>query len=209
MPSLKNWYFRVGRENAHAHGVIYGHERLADGMIVTTSRIKDVKVIDEDGNVEIQTRNTLYKANLKESIFDGFDDLGKSLFEDFDSLREKFDKEYDFPEEIKEQDGIVIELSRIADFNFVSCLANIDGKRYKELEPSIHLGMFEDSVLLRIRGLSNFDCRYFPRNVGSIDFYTWRTDYKTYIKNSSDMEMDITVFDFKKTLKPGEIILVP
>lgn len=204
MATLKNWYL-----DTYAYGIVSGHPKLADGIFVNSTRVLSVKVVNDEGDVEIQTRNTLYKANLKDAIFDNFSEESKEMIDDFDELKEKFKDAYDFPKELLEQEGILIELSRNADCNFVSCLANIEQKMYKELKPSIHLGMFEDSVLLRIRGLDGFDCRYFPRNLGSIEFYTWRTPYKTYIKNSSDIDIEVVIFDFKKVLKPGETVLVP
>lgn len=204
MASLKNWYI-----DKYAYGIVYGHYRLANGTFINSTRVLNIKVINDNGDVEIQTKNTLYSANLRDAIFNNFSDESKKLIENFDELEERFKDSYDFPKEILEKEGIVIELSQNAEYNFVSCLANVDQRMYKELRSDIHLGTIEDSVLLRIRGLPEFDCRYFPRSLGSIEFYTWRTPYKTYIKNSSDIDIEVDIFEFKKVIKPNDVVLVP
>lgn len=206
MTTLRNWYLLDGS----AWGIVSGHRRLSDGTFIHTSLVMNVKVLDkETGDVEILTHNTFYKANFKDAIFDKFGDDYKRMIEDYDELEKKFKDSYEFPKEILEKEGILIELSRNAEYNYISCLANIEQKMYKELQPSVHLGMFDDSVLLRIRDLPEFDCRYFPTSLGSIEFYTWRTPYRTLIKNSSDIDIEIKIFDFKKVLKPEEVVEVP
>ena len=103
----------------------------------------------------------------------------------------------------------LIELSKDTEHNYVSCLANVEQKMYKELCPYVHSGMFTDSVLLKIHGLPEFDCRYFPTESGCIEFYNWRTPYKVMIKNSGNEEIEVKILDFKKTVAPSEVIEVP
>lgn len=204
--TLRNWYL----ENGHAYGIVKGHKKLSDGTFIVSSKVKSVNVVDsENGSVEIQTENTLYKANLKDAIFNMFDHDERLKFDDFDSLMEKFKDAYDFPDEILKQEGVLIELSRNAQYNYVSCLANVNQKMYKQVSPDVHLGLLEDSVLLRIDGLDEFDCRYFPCKTDTIEFYAWHSPYKVFLKNSSDIKITVKILDFKVDIEPGKVIEVP
>lgn len=201
---LRNWYLA----HSSAWGIVSGHDKLSDGLFIHTSKVMNVSA-REDGTVEIQTRNNLYEAKLSEAVFDMFDDDFKNKIPGYNELVEKYSSVYDFPKEILENEGILIELSKDTEHNYVSCLANVEQKMYKELCPYVHSGMFTDSVLLKIHGLPEFDCRYFPTESGCIEFYNWRTPYKVMIKNLGNEEIEVKILDFKKTVAPSEVIEVP
>ena len=88
MKTLKYWYitgFRKGEwKGCMAHGIVHGHQRLADGILIHTSAISAVMV---DDMAMIVPKNSEYHCRLDEASFD-CSMSRESVFSRFEELRE-------------------------------------------------------------------------------------------------------------------------
>lgn len=94
MPRLVNWWLVKanklgGEERIMAKGNVYNSEKFATGAFITTSRIKEIRMTEEE-RIEIQTRNSLYSCYWKDCDFD----MGETseCIKGFEYYRERFEK---------------------------------------------------------------------------------------------------------------------
>ena len=139
MKTLKYWYitgFRKGEwKGCMAHGIVHGHQRLADGIKIHTSAISAVTV--EQDMAIIRTKNSEYHCRLDEASFDLFDEPGKRYFLDFENLREKYERRLEVP---GQGDGALIVLDSEAEYYFVGAAYRCGGEVIEVRVPSVHLG---------------------------------------------------------------------
>ena len=100
------------------------------------------------------------------------------------------------------EDSIYLEVSNVGDGNK---LAYHLGDYHGLVEPCLHSGMFQDSILYMKYQKKEDDCaldfRYFPRGFGSMETYSWLENIqKAVIKN--DMQ-DVIIFNHEE-IAPGE-----
>ena len=82
MKTLKYWYitgFRKGEwKGCMAHGIVHGHQRLADGILIHTSAISAVMV--ERDMAMIRTKNSEYHCRLDELLLSCSMSLESDIF---------------------------------------------------------------------------------------------------------------------------------
>lgn len=207
MKTLKYWYITRRKEKYDiAHGIVYGHERLSDGMKIRTSYIKNVSICD--GTAIIKTKNSIYYCRLEEANFHQFDDSGRFCIHEFDSLRSQYERKLKIP---GGGDGALIVLDANAEYNFVGALFQIGDARKEIRGPCVHLGMLQDSVLIewydKISG-SHINYAYFPGSQ-MVMFYSWpRRKLKTIIENAGVKELEISIGDKNYAITPGNQITI-
>ena len=209
MKTLKYWYitgFRKGEwKGCMAHGIVHGHQRLADGILIHTSAISAVTV--EQDMAIIRTKNSEYHCRLDEASFDLFDEPGKRYFLDFENLREKYERRLEVP---GQGDGALIVLDSEAEYYFVGAAYRYGGEVIEVRVPTVHLGMVQDSVLFGCfmeRSQQAIDYRYFPFP-NKVEFYSWMHTFDTYILNAGTQPIKIEVKTHENLIEPGCTLLI-
>lgn len=121
--------------------------------------------------------------------------------------------ELDEPLLNREKNTIELYLSTADNYNFAKgFFIDNDGESF-ELIRNVHIGMFQDSVLLRFpenEKYHGFACRYFPELYG-VTFYDTlykQPDYSTPMRihntGSRDLEVKFEMFPHVWTIAPGE-----
>ena len=210
MKTLKYWYitgFRKGEwKGCMAHGIVHGHQRLADGILIHTSAISAVTV--ERDMAIIRTKNSEYHCRLDEASFELFDEQGRDFLPGFENLREKYERRLEVP---GQGDGALIVLDREAEYYFVGAAYRCDGEVIEVRVPSIHLGMVQDSVLMDCfieRTEQAIDYRYFPFP-GRVEFYSWMNDFDAYIVNAGAQPIKVMIKAQEYAIEPGNTIRIP
>ena len=185
MKTLKYWYITAVKkgewEGCIAHGIVHGHQRLADGIPIHTSAISAVTVAKD--MAVIKTKNSEYHCRLDEASFDLFDEQGQGVLPGFEKLREKYERRLEVP---GQGDGALIVLDGEAEYYFVGAAYRCGGEVIEVRVPTVHLGMVQDSVLMGCfieRTEQAIDYRYFPFP-GKVEFYSWTNELDTYITNA-------------------------
>ena len=210
MKTLKYWYITAVRKGEWkgciAHGIVHGHQRLADGILIHTSAISAVTV--EQDMAIIRTKNSEYHCRLDEASFDLFDEPGKRYFLDFENLREKYERRLEVP---GRGDGALIVLDDEAGYYFVGAAYRCCGEVIEVRVPTVHLGMVQDSVLMGCfieRTEQAIDYRYFPFP-GKVEFYSWMNELDTYIINAGTKKMKVEVKGRENMIEPGCTLMIP
>ena len=209
MKTLKYWYITAVKkgewEGCIAHGIVHGHQRLADGILIHTSAISAVTV--EQDMAIIRTKNSEYHCRLDEASFDLFDEPGKRYFLDFENLREKYERRLEVP---GQGDGALIVLDGEAEYYFVGAAYRCDGEVIEVRVPTVHLGMVQDSVLFGCfmeRSQQAIDYRYFPFS-DRVEFYSWMNDFDAYIVNAGVQPIKVMVKAQEYVIEPGCTLLI-
>ena len=209
MKTLKYWYitgFRKGEwKGCMAHGIVHGHQRLADGILIHTSAISAVTV--ERDMAVIKTKNSEYHCRLDKASFELFDEPGKRYFLDFENLREKYERRLEVP---GQGDGALIVLDSEAEYYFVGAAYRCGGEVIEVWVPSVHLGMVQDSVLMGCfieKTGQAIDYRYFPFS-GKVEFYSWMNELDTYIINAGTEKIKVEVKGQENLIEPGSTLLI-
>lgn len=210
MKTLKYWYITEIRKGAWkgcmAHGIVHGHQRLADGIKIHTSAISAVTV--ERDMVMIRTKNSEYHCRLDEASFELFDEPGKRYFLDFENLREKYERRMEVP---GQGDGALIALDGEAEYYYVGAAYRCSGEIIEIRIPTVHIGTFCDSVLigcLTDKTRQAIDYRYFPFS-DRVEFYSWMNDFDAYIVNAGVQPIKVMVKAQEYVIEPGNTIRIP
>ena len=210
MKTLKYWYitgFRKGEwKGCMAHGIVHGHQRLADGILIHTSAISAVTV--EQDMAIIRTKNSEYHCRLDEASFDLFDEPGKRYFLDFENLREKYERRLEVP---GQGDGALIALDGEAEYYYVGAAYRCSGEIIEIRIPTVHIGTFCDSVLIGcLTGKTRqaIDYRYFPFS-DRVEFYSWMQTFDTYILNAGTQPIKVAVKAQENVIEPGCTLMIP
>ena len=209
MKTLKYWYitgFRKGEwKGCMAHGIVHGHQRLADGILIHTSAISAVTV--EQDMAIIRTKNSEYHCRLDEASFDLFDEPGKRYFLDFENLREKYERRLEVP---GQGDGALIALDGEAEYYYVGAAYRCSGEIIEIRIPTVHIGTFCDSVLIGCvtdKTRQAIDYRYFPFS-DRVEFYSWMNDFDAYIVNAGVQPIKVMVKAQEYVIEPGCTLLI-
>ena len=210
MKTLKYWYitgFRKGEwKGCMAHGIVHGHQRLADGILIHTSAISAVMV--ERDMAMIRTKNSEYHCRLDEASFELFDEPGKRYFLDFENLREKYERRLEVP---GQRDGVLIVLDSEAEYYYIGATFRCGGENIEIRIPTVHIGTFCDSVLigcLTDKTRQAIDYRYFPFS-DRVEFYSWMNDFDAYIVNAGVQPIKVMVKAQEYVIEPGNTIRIP
>ena len=209
MKTLKYWYITAVKkgewEGCIAHGIVHGHQRLADGIPIHTSAISAVTVAKD--MAVIKTKNSEYHCRLDEASFDLFDEQGQGVLPGFENLREKYERRLEVP---GQEDGALIVLDSEAEYYFVGAAYRCGGEVIEVRVPSVHLGMVQDSVLMGCfieRTGQAIDYRYFPFS-GKVKFYAWVNELDTYITNAGTEKIKVEVKGQENLMEPGCTLLI-
>lgn len=210
MKTLKYWYITAVKkgewEGCIAHGIVHGHQRLADGIPIHTSAISAVTVAKD--MAVIKTKNSEYHCRLDKASFELFDEPGKQYFLDFEELRETYERRLEVP---GQEDGALIVLDSEAEYYFVGAAYRCGGEVIEVWVPSVHLGMIQDSVLFGCfmeRSQQAIDYRYFPFS-DRVEFYSWMNDFDAYIVNAGVQPIKVMVKAQEYVIEPGNTIRIP
>ena len=209
MKTLKYWYITGFRKEewkgCMAHGIVHGHQRLADGILIHTSAISAVMV--ERDMAMIRTKNSEYHCRLDEASFELFDEPGKRYFLDFENLREKYERRLEVP---GQGDGALIALDGEAEYYYVGAAYRCSGEIIEIRIPTVHIGTFCDSVLIGCvtdKTRQAIDYRYFPFS-DRVEFYSWMQTFDTYILNAGTQPIKVAVKAQENVIAPGCTLLI-
>ena len=210
MKTLKYWYitgFRKGEwKGCMAHGIVHGHQRLADGIKIHTSAISAVTV--EQDMAIIRTKNSEYHCRLDEACFQLVDDTGQRYFPNFEELRETYERQLEVP---GQGDGVLIALDSEAEYYYIGATFRCGGENIEIRIPTVHIGTFCDSVLIGcLTGKTRqaIDYRYFPFS-DRVEFYSWTNELDTYITNAGTKKMKVEVKGRENMIEPGCTLMIP
>ena len=210
MKTLKYWYITAVRKGEWkgciAHGIVHGHQRLADGIKIHTSAISTVTIVND--TAIIKTKNSEYYCRLNEAFFHLFDEPGKRYFPNFEELRETYERRLEGP---GQEDGALIVLDSEAEYYFVGAAYRCGGEVIEVWVPSVHLGMIQDSVRMGCfieKTGQAIDYRYFPFS-DRVEFYSWMNDFDAYIVNAGVQPIKVMVKAQEYVIEPGNTIRIP
>lgn len=210
MKTLKYWYITAVKkgewEGCIAHGIVHGHQRLADGILIHTSAISAVTVAKD--MAVIKTKNSEYHCRLDEASFDLFDEQGQGVLPGFEKLREKYERRLEVP---GQGDGALIALDGEAEYYYVGAAYRCSGEIIEIRIPTVHIGTFCDSVLigcLTDKTRQAIDYRYFPFS-DRVEFYSWMNDFDAYIVNAGVQPIKVMVKAQAYVIEPGNTIRIP
>lgn len=169
MPTLWNWYLEEDEGGILAHGIVSGHTKLPDGLHIHTSRLEKVWV--EGERLVLNTVSGSEYVLEPEGIsprFGGETAVGLAHFgvgAEFTERCLRLRAERDEGEEAEllrtlAPGELLIEIVGI---NALRAWFRADGDNVVGLKPDVHLGMFQDSILLWDREGGSVDFRYFPK----------------------------------------------
>lgn len=236
--TLKQWQIafikeKQGRRKYVAYGLVYGNPRFPDGYDIHTSYIEHIELCENF--LRLQTENSVYELPFHSynpyaqdesfwedtAIWKEAPDKGQT-----DKIKEKIataSKEEKLRQR-KEREGKTEDEEEcfvmVFDGNdsyyfkdaFVKGIAP-DGTKYiRHFEQLVHLGMFQDSVLLRCEpeeehlklyggewkeayelSIRDYDFRFFPYFGNHIEFYSWGDYNKSiYFINQGQQMLRVT-----------------
>lgn len=186
------WYIDEHEVNGvrylFGHGVVTGHTRLEDATFIHTSAVRGIHVDKKEGEVVLTTKNSVYHCPLEYCRFDEQDKY-PGFIPDYDDIKKKYADAIKYP--TIEPGKVLLVLSNFCEYYFHSVYyVPEEAKEKKSLEYSnhAHIGMFQDSYLVNVRG-TKIDLAYFP-HYQNIEFYGWGTDgLPFYIENIGDVTL--------------------
>lgn len=186
---LHYWYIGEqemdGEMNRVGHGIVTGHKRLSDAVYMHTSEVKAVHIDEEEGEVALTTRNSVYHCPLAYCAFEKQDEY-PDILPDYERLKETYQDKIEYP--AIEPGKVLLVLANFCDYYFHSLYYvpkdSEDGK-CRTFSGWPHVGMFQDSYLIETDDYS-VDLRYFP-HYQNIEFYEEETDgCPWFIENIGD-----------------------
>lgn len=204
---LHYWYVdentdeETGEKFMRAHGIVTGHDRLADANRIHTSEVVSVEVERSTGEALIHTRNSLYHCPLAYCDYDKQDEY-PLLIPDYEIVKAEYKDKREFP--AIEAGKILLVLSNFDEYYFHSLYYLPEGAcEAAEYRSCAHIGTFQDSYLIRVKGMP-IDIRYFP-HYQNVEFYSQDTDGKPlYLENIGDVPLYAKTFSGTICLQPGE-----
>lgn len=208
---IYRWYISQRKDYFILHGVVTGHNKLVDSCTIRTSPIQSARISEDGLEVIINTVNTEYRCEIKNC--------------NREKLQAYIDKADIKPDWINmvmeavngykpcESDGVQLEdnsilmiLGNNAPYYFHSAYMTLGGKLEFINDPSVHLGMIQDSVLCMMNiDKTYIDLRYFPYRQSTLEFYgndTAELDF--YIENQGDTSLKVGYSGKYYTIAVGE-----
>lgn len=198
---LKNWYIDRG---CIGHGNVYGNPKFPDGLQIHTSIVQAVELVAA-GLIELHTMNSVYVCRISECIFQCQQQLAILPF----SISDAKAKHY---AGLQITDScIVIEITNTADHYIRNAVLYPEDTSPQALSWDVHLGMFEDSVLIGTGtdlpdGL-RVDIRYTVGNNNTMQFYslTVPEQFPIYVRNVGAKAITCSTPTNEETvIPPGE-----
>ena len=202
---IREWYLTEvhwGEEVfCAAHGYVWYHRRIYWGSIVHTSEILNVERF-QDGWL-LHTRNSLYVLLDKTQGEDGKNE-SLEILQSIRADRPEVDQQLSsmirraFLDRMREarkiagdkRPAFVFEIHPDASYYIVSGIT-LHGNVTAESNIDLHIGMFQDSVLLCKGGNRGYDFRFFPYGGDRLSFYSWDDRYSVFIQNGGTRSMEV------------------
>lgn len=184
-----------------AHGIVTGHNRLADSIYIDTSEVREIIIDKENEEAIVKTRNSTYYCPLVYCEWEK-QEKDKSLIPEFDLLKAKYQNKIKQP--TIEEDKVLLVLSNFNEYYFNSLFYKPKGRKKEEkYYAKPHIGMIQDSYIIGCENES-IDIRYFP-HFQNIEFYSEQTDGKPlYVENIGDVTLFVKSSKGLIKLQPGD-----
>ncbi len=201
------WYVDIreysGKPFKIGHGVVTGHERLADSVFSHSSEVKAIHIDEDREEAVLTTRNSVYHCPLAYCDFKEQEKF-PDIIPDYEKIKKKYEGKLDNP--TIEPGKVLLVLANFCEYYFHSiCYIPRDSKDKKPLEwlKWAHVGMFQDSYLISVKG-TRIDLRYFP-HFQNIEFYSTKTeDMPLYLENIGDVTLYAKTDCGTIRLEPGD-----
>lgn len=155
-----------------AHGNVSGHPHLTDTMDIHTSKIENIDVDYEKGELIIKTMNSVYHCPLEYCNFNK-QDKQPEIIPNYLEIKQKYKDKIVKP--IPNKNSLLLVLSDFDDYYFNSLIADESNNKEKlQYSDYPHISMFQDSYIIRNYD-RNIDIRYLPHQ-GNLEFYELETD---------------------------------
>lgn len=196
---LHYWYVD---SNLQGHGVVSGHPRLNDAGGCDTSTVQQIILNKEQEELLIKTCNTDYHCPLAYCDFEKQKE-NKDLIPEYEWIYANHKDKRDFPE--TEEGKVLLVLSNFDVYYFHSLYCKYPGEKDPvPFHSSTHIGMIQDSFLIRVPEHPEIDLRYFP-HYQFIEFYSEVTDgMPLFLENIGDLPLYAKTTGGLIKLGPGE-----
>lgn len=213
MYQLREWSMELADGDVLCSGDCYGHPRFCDGEMIYTSRVMEVKVDPVGKMVHVRTYSGSHYemcfCDIREAAANEISDAMYHLGANLD-INECLELKRQAAHMLTQRLAGVLRAGEL----YVRMAGGNDAKEayFKtekgtvvEIPVWVHVGTFEDSVLVEKAGLC--DWRYFPKQI-SIEPYHWSDGLEAvYLENMGDD------FIFKGTnrnipCKHGEVTVI-
>lgn len=183
---LKKWSLKESFDGSiYANGTVFGHHRLVDGEYIHTSEIEKVYICDGQGYIVETHSGSLYQLLTEEMNTELTEETKEKLSQfkilDGAAMKEKLDE---VEEALEKKQRLVGEAENTAKDNMdedglylimeymhvVKAILKKDAV-FREIHASVHVGMFQDSVLITDWMEGEVDFRYFPNHM--MEPYQW------------------------------------
>ena len=185
------------------HGIVTGHKTLSDAMKMHTSAVEAIHIDEDEGELVLTTRNSVYHCPLAYCRFKKQDEY-PDIIPDYDKLKKKYKDRIEYPS--IDPGKVLLVLANFCDYYFHSLYyvpkESEDGKSL-EFSGWPHVGTFQDSYLINTEDYK-VDLRYFP-HYQNIEFYSERTDgCPWFIENIGDAVIFARTSAGTIKLEPGD-----
>ncbi len=200
---LHYWYINEINGHTVAHGIVSGHNRLADSTFVHTSSVKNVETDFDSDEVVVSTKNSIYHCPLEYCKWDKQDEFPE-IIPEYEKAKELYNGKIFNP---SIEDGkVLLVLANFCDYYFHSlyCVPeNSSTGKPCEYNAIPHIGMFVDSFLI-FTEKGSIDLRYSP-HYEEVEFYSEDTEeMPLYIENLGDITLYAKTSVGRIKLQPGE-----
>ena len=182
MLTLKDWYVKSFFDRGfYAKGLVFGHHRFEDGTFISTSSVEKVYELEEGKYVFETHSGSLYQldmADVREDYAEQVKEIlsNTEIVKNDANILEKVNKANDvFAEKKKCREELLNNAIAWSEYNIgnnelylimegmkvLKAVFKYEGKGY-EIKPRVHVGMFQDSVLVTDWKRGQVDFRYFP-----------------------------------------------
>lgn len=228
--TLTRWYVpRIRGDGISVQGIVSaGHYHVQEGHRVYTTHVQNVQ-IDGDALI-IKTRNSKYRAAYEDhntqindekrlaELFgiSGIDpDAAMMAAQRIKSLSQEAELRHIRELAGKfEGDGTIFEFAAGEEHYIRGYLTRKGRKTRSRMDYDLHVGMFQDSVLLSFSYMPgemyyDFDFRFFPYKGNRIEFYDWADPYEpVYFYNSGIEAIEADTPNGQFLLPAGETVLI-
>ena len=204
---LHYWYIEEADVDGEilriGHGIVTGHNRLPDAIDIHTSPIEAIYIDEEEGELVLTTKNSVYHCPLAYCKFKKQDKYS-NIIPDYEALKERYKDGLEYPS--IEAGKVLLVLANFCEYYFHSlCYIPKDSQDEKCLEYSgwPHVGTFQDSYLINTED-NRIDLRYFP-HYQNIEFYSENADgCPWFIENIGDVVIYARTRVGTIKLEPGD-----
>lgn len=215
MYRLLNWFF-IGndRGNIIAVGNVIDNPKFYSGKTIHTSIIESVSIDDKKRQFIIKTYSgSLYIAKYKDVCIECIEDIEECL-RNFKITKEKLevfrntyklakDKLMDYVSSILNPNELYIEMAGVS---ALRAFFMTNERELKEIPITIHVGMFQDSVLITDFE-NNVDFRFFF-NPNEIRPYSWNEELKTIKIYNFGHDINFSHEDKEVQVKRNELTVI-